>query len=82
MSKSYKEMTYLELLDEEERVRVLLVTNKNVFTQKQNKKYLEKIRNELKQYERNKFGYSIISYSSSPDNSLASAFNFLNIAYW
>ena len=59
MSKSYKEMTYLELLNEEERVRVLLVTNKNVFTQKQNRKYLEKIQKELKQYERNKFGYEL-----------------------
>lgn len=59
MSKSYKEMNYIELLNEEERVRVLLVTNKNVFSQKQNRKYLEKIQKELRQYERNKFGYEL-----------------------
>lgn len=52
-------MNYIELLNEEERVRVLLVTNKNVFSQKQNRKYLEKIQKELRQYERNKFGYEL-----------------------
>ena len=49
--KSYKEMNYQELLAEEERVRILLVLNKKPFTQKQNKKYLEKIQKELRYYE-------------------------------
>lgn len=51
MMKSYKEMNYQELLAEEERVRILLVLNKKPFTQKQNKKYLEKIQKELRYYE-------------------------------
>ena len=54
MSKSWKEMTYLELINEVARVKELLVLNKNIFTQKQNKKYLQKIENEIKEYERNR----------------------------
>ena len=49
--KSYKEMSYTELIKEEERVRILLITNKNIFAQKQNRKYLSKIQKELKDYE-------------------------------
>ena len=50
MSKSYKEMSYQELLDEEVRVKVLLATNKNPLTQKQNRKYLAKIQKEIVDY--------------------------------
>ena len=49
--KSYKEMTYSELVSEHNRVANLLKTNKNIFTQKQNRKYLEKIERELRAYE-------------------------------
>lgn len=49
--KSYKEMSYSELVSEHNRVANLLLTNHNVFTQKQNRKYLEKIKKELKTYE-------------------------------
>lgn len=41
--KSWKEMTYKELLVEKQRVENLLKTNKNKFTQKQNSKYLKKL---------------------------------------
>ena len=46
---SYKEMTYLQLLDEEVRVKVLLATNKHPFTQRQNRLYLEKIQKRIKE---------------------------------
>lgn len=49
--KSWKEMSYLELIDEIARVKELLVLNKNVFTQKQNRKYLAKLENEARTYE-------------------------------
>ena len=49
--KSYKEMSYSELVSEHNRVERLLETNHNVFTQKQNRKYLEKIKKELYNYE-------------------------------
>ena len=49
--KSWKEMNYKELCEEYQRVQELLKTNRNPFTQKQNKKYLAKIRIEIKQYE-------------------------------
>jgi hypothetical protein len=42
-SKSYKKMDRRELLDEIDRVQELLRRNKNIFTQKQNRKYLEKL---------------------------------------
>ena len=51
MKKSYKEMSYKELLEEEKNVKTLLATNKNIFAQKQNRKYLSKIQKELKDYE-------------------------------
>ena len=54
MTKSYKEMTYQELVAEEHRVQNLLKTNHNVFTLKQNRIYLDKIQKELRLYERNK----------------------------
>ncbi len=53
--KSYKIMTYSELLSEKDRVIELLKTDKNSFTQKQNWKYLEKLKNKIKQYERECF---------------------------
>jgi len=49
--KSYKEMSYSELVAEHNRVSELLRTNKNIFTQKQNRKYLSKIEKELNYYE-------------------------------
>lgn len=52
--KSWKEMNYEELLIEKARVENLLRTNKNLFTQKQNSKYLKKLSCELDLYERNK----------------------------
>ena len=45
--KSYKEMSLSELIKEHNRVSELLRTNHNVFTQKQNRKYLSKIEQEL-----------------------------------
>ena len=48
--KSYKQMSYQELLDEEVRVKVLLATNKHPFTQKQNRTYLSKIQKEITTY--------------------------------
>lgn len=54
--KSWKEMTYEELLIEKARVENLLKTNKNPFTQKQNHKYLKKLSYELDLYERNHNG--------------------------
>ena len=50
MAKSYKEMNYQELVVEINRVRNLLNTNKNHLTQKQNKKYLQKLLNEFYAY--------------------------------
>ena len=50
--KSWKEMTYKELVIEKARVQCLLKTNKNPFAQKQNYKYLKKITRELELYER------------------------------
>ena len=49
--KSYKEMSYSELVREHNRVSSLLETNRNVFTQKQNRKYLAKIEKEIQNYE-------------------------------
>lgn len=54
--KSWKEMTYEELLIEKARVENLLKTNKNPFTQKQNRKYLKKLSCKLDLYERNQYG--------------------------
>lgn len=54
--KSWKEMTYEELLIEKARVENLLKTNKHPFTQKQNHKYLKKLSCELDLYERNHYG--------------------------
>lgn len=51
MSKSYKEMNYKELRQEYLRVLELLKTNRNIFTQKQNRKYLSKLEQELTKYE-------------------------------
>lgn len=49
--KSYKEMSYSELVREHNRVSSLLETNHNIFTQKQNRKYLAKIEKEIQNYE-------------------------------
>lgn len=49
--KSYKEMSYSELVSEYNRVANLLEINRNVFTQKQNRKYLAKIEKEIQTYE-------------------------------
>lgn len=49
--KSYKEMSYSELVSEHNRVANLLKTNHNIFTQKQNRKYLVKIEKEIQNYE-------------------------------
>lgn len=49
--KSYKEMSYSELIAEHNRVSALLQNNKNIFTQKQNRKYLLKIEKEINDYE-------------------------------
>ena len=43
MSKSYKEMNMVELINEIARVKELLVLNKKRFTHKQNIKYLQKL---------------------------------------
>ena len=43
MSKSYKEMSSIELVEEIIRVRDLLVKNKKPHTYHQNRKYLEKL---------------------------------------
>ena len=50
--KSYIEMNYAEILAERNRV-LELVKQKNAFTRKQNKKYLEKLNKEIDEYERN-----------------------------
>lgn len=50
--KSFIEMNYTEILAERKRV-VELVKQKNAFTRKQNKKYLEKLNKEIYEYERN-----------------------------
>lgn len=47
---------YPELLGEIERVKKLLVTNKKQFTIRQNRKYLEKLENQRKEFERNYYG--------------------------
>lgn len=52
MTKSYKEMIYPELIGEIERVEILLISNKKPFTQRQNRKYLNKLKVEAKEYER------------------------------
>ena len=44
-------MSYSELVSEHNRVANLLETNHNVFTQKQNRKYLAKIEKEIRTYE-------------------------------
>lgn len=43
MSKSYKEMNQVELIQEIARVKELLVLNKHPLTQKQNRKYLARL---------------------------------------
>ena len=43
MSKSYKEMNVVELINEIGRVKELLVLNKHPLTQKQNRKYLARL---------------------------------------
>lgn len=48
--KSYKIMSYSELIKEHNRVSLLLQTNKNVFTQKQNRKYLKKIEDRINEF--------------------------------
>jgi len=50
--KSYIEMNYVEILAERNRV-LELVKQKNAFSRKQNKKYLEKLNKEIDEYERN-----------------------------
>jgi hypothetical protein len=40
---TYKEMNKTQLVFEIERIQNLLITNTNVFTQKQNRKYLQKL---------------------------------------
>ena len=45
MSKSYKEMNIVELTAEIKRVENLLATNKHPLTQKQNRKYLSRLKN-------------------------------------
>lgn len=47
---------YPELLGEIERVKTLLLTNKKPFTQRQNKKYLEKLEKQRKEFELNFYG--------------------------
>lgn len=54
MSKSYKEMNIIELINEMARVKELLVVNKNPHTQKQNRKYLAKLEKEYYEYVNNK----------------------------
>ena len=53
MSKSYKEMNINELIDEIARVKELLVTNKHILTQKQNRKYLARLEREYYDYVNN-----------------------------
>lgn len=61
--KSYKEMTYDELLDEELRVRELCIIKKgDMRTQKQYRKYLVKIQTELREYEKLRFGKAETKY--------------------
>lgn len=55
MSKSYKEMSVVELINEIARVKELLATNKKPLTQKQNRKYLEKLETEYYDYLVNRF---------------------------
>ena len=43
MSKSYKEMSIVELINEMARVKELLVVNKKPHTYQQNRKYLAKL---------------------------------------
>lgn len=50
MSKSYKEMSINELINEIARVKELLVVNKNRLTQKQNRKYLSRLEKEYYDY--------------------------------
>lgn len=50
MSKSYKEMNINELINEIARVKELLVLNRNVFTQKQNRKYLARLEERYYEY--------------------------------
>ena len=54
MSKSYKEMNIIELINEMARVKELLVVNKNPHTQNQNRKYLAKLEKEYYEYVNNK----------------------------
>ena len=56
LTKSYKDMTYPELLKEEERVKILLITNHDYFTYKQNKKYLSKVQNKIRLFEKEYYG--------------------------
>ena len=48
--KSYKDMKYSELVCEYNRILNLLKTNKNIFTQKQNRKYLKKIEDRINEF--------------------------------
>lgn len=53
MSKSYKEMSINELINEIARVKELLVINKHILTQKQNRKYLARLEREYYDYVNN-----------------------------
>ena len=48
--KSYKDMSYSELIVEYHRVCDLLEKNKNIFTQKQNRKYLAKVEARINEF--------------------------------
>lgn len=48
--KSYKDMSYSELIAEHNRVTALLSINKHPFTQKQNRKYLKKIEDRINEF--------------------------------
>lgn len=52
MTKSYKLMSYSELIAEHNRVSELLRNNKHPFAQKQNRKYLQKIERLINEFQR------------------------------
>lgn len=51
MSKDYRDMTYIELLDEIERVKIAIVQSKSNMLKHDYSKYLRKLEKEIYDYE-------------------------------
>lgn len=56
MSKKLSDMNYLEMIAEQERVEIALIDTKSIFLKRDYTRYLEKIKKEIKDYEKHYYG--------------------------